>query len=175
MVFSYQTNSFEKRDKTFNLHKYTDKHEHLFEALVAYMKDLKAKLRLLGVKCTNLIKLEDYRKQQLFNYLGNPKKIEEALEVEKNSADHIRSLMRSDVAERGQYLCPICSEMVDCKGNVALFNKHVDRCLSKGVEVQNVIQDEDGTKMKVKSHQDKSTKKVKGQKKGGTLTEFMKK
>jgi uncharacterized protein YlaN (UPF0358 family) len=65
-------------------------------------------------------------------YLSNPKKLQEAVEVEKNSADHIKSLMRSEVADKGKYMCPICSEMVDCKGNISLFNRHVDRCLNKG-------------------------------------------
>ena len=40
--------------------------------------------------------------------------------------------MRNEVVDKGKFMCPICSESVDCKGNVSLFNKHVDRCLSKG-------------------------------------------
>lgn len=44
--------------------------------------------------------------------------------------------MRSEVAEIGKYLCPVCCENVDCKGNISLFNKHVDRCLTKGETVE---------------------------------------
>ena len=76
VIFTYQTNNFERRDKTFNLLKYTDKQEPLFEATINFLKSIKSKMRLLGVKCNNLIKIEDFKKQQLFSYLGNPKKID---------------------------------------------------------------------------------------------------
>ena len=79
-MFTYQTNSFERRDKTFNLPKYTDKPEPLFDAAIGFMKSLKCKIRLLGIKCNHLIKIEEFKKQQLFNYLNNPKKLDEALE-----------------------------------------------------------------------------------------------
>lgn len=78
------------------------------------------------------MKVEDYKKQQLLSFLGNSKKVNEAIEAEKNSADHIKSLMRSEVAEKGKYMCPICNEFIDCKGNITMFNRHVDRCLNKG-------------------------------------------
>lgn len=55
------------------------------------------------------MKVEDYKKQQLLSFLGNSKKVNEAIEAEKNSADHIKSLMRSEVAEKGKYMCPICN------------------------------------------------------------------
>jgi hypothetical protein len=77
VVLSFQTHSFEKRDKTFNLLKYTDKDSDLFEPLTQYLKANKNKYRLLGVKCNSLIKTEDFRKQQLMNYLNNPKKVKE--------------------------------------------------------------------------------------------------
>lgn len=32
--------------------------------------------------------------------------------------------------EKGKYLCPICNEHIECKGNLAIFNKHVDKCLT---------------------------------------------
>ena len=76
VVFTYQTNSFERRDKTFNLLKYTDKQEPLFDATIDFLKSIKSKIRLLGVKCNHMIKIEDFKKQQLFNYLGNQKKID---------------------------------------------------------------------------------------------------
>lgn len=75
VVMSYQTHNFEKRDKTFNLLKYTDKGEDLFDSLIAFLKSIKSKLRLLGVKCSALMKSEDYRKQQLISFLNNPKKL----------------------------------------------------------------------------------------------------
>jgi len=77
VVLSFQTHSFEKRDKTFNLLKYTDKDLDLFDPLIQYLKANKNKYRLLGVKCSSLIKTEDFRKQQLLNYLNNPKKVKE--------------------------------------------------------------------------------------------------
>ncbi len=40
--------------------------------------------------------------------------------------------MRSDIIEKGKYLCPVCNEYIDCKGNLSLFNKHVDKCLNGG-------------------------------------------
>lgn len=67
------------------------------------------------------------------NYLNNPKKIQQSMQLEKNSVEHVKSLMRNEVVEKGKYLCPICSEFLDCKGNLSLFNKHVDRCLSGSV------------------------------------------
>lgn len=82
------------------------------------------------MKCSSLIKNEDYRKQQLMSFLNNPKKLKESMNEEKNSVDHIKSLMRSDIIEKGKYLCPICNEYIDCKGNLSIFNKHVDRCLN---------------------------------------------
>jgi nucleotidyltransferase/DNA polymerase involved in DNA repair len=56
VVMSYQTHNFEKRDKTFNLLKYTDKSDELYEPLITFLKSIKTKLRLLGVKCTSLLK-----------------------------------------------------------------------------------------------------------------------
>lgn len=56
VVFTFQTHNFEKRDKTFNLLKYTDKAAELFEPLIGHLKGLKSKVRLLGVKCSSLIK-----------------------------------------------------------------------------------------------------------------------
>lgn len=79
VVLSYQTHNFEKRDKTFNLAKYTEKQEPLFEATIAFLRSNKFKLRLLGVRCTSLLRIEDYKKQQLINYLNNPKKVQENL------------------------------------------------------------------------------------------------
>ena len=81
VVLTYKNYSFEKKDKTFNLVKYTDQKEPLFDAVINFMKSLNIKIRLLGIKCTNLIKVEQFKKQQLFNYLGNPKKVEQAMEV----------------------------------------------------------------------------------------------
>lgn len=96
-----------------------------------FLKANKFKLRLLGVRCTSLIRVEDYKKQQLVSYLSNPKKVREPEEAEKNSADHIKSLMRSQVVEIGKYICPVCSDVIDCKGNISIFNRHVDKCLTK--------------------------------------------
>lgn len=44
-------------------------------------------------------------------------------------------MMRSDVVEKGKFLCPICNDYVECKGNIAMFNKHVDKCLNMGETV----------------------------------------
>ena len=38
--------------------------------------------------------------------------------------------MRDEVADKGKFLCPICNELVEAKGNISLFNKHVDKCLT---------------------------------------------
>ncbi len=89
--------------------KYTDQQELFFEAIIKFLRSNKFKLRLLGVRCSSLMKVEDYKKQQLLSFLGNSKKVNEAIEAEKNSADHIKSLMRSEVAEKGKYMCPICN------------------------------------------------------------------
>ena len=89
--------------------------------------------------------------------------------------------MRNDVAEKGKYLCPICSQMVDCKGNISLFNKHVDKCLTKDSsnpsrDGQNVMQVESELEVEVKSATNRSTKKEKSKKGGnGSLTQFLKK
>ena len=58
VVLTYKNYSFEKKDKTFNLVKYTDQKEPLFDAVINFLKSLKIKIRLLGIKCTNLIKVE---------------------------------------------------------------------------------------------------------------------
>jgi hypothetical protein len=64
------------------------------------------------------------------HYINNPKKIREQKEEEKNSIDHVKTLMKSDLVEKGKFLCPICSEYIECKGNITRFNKHVDLCLT---------------------------------------------
>lgn len=161
VVFSYQTNSFEKRDKTFNLPKYTDQHSALFQTTGAFLKSNKFKLRLLGVRCSSLMRVEDYKKQQLVNYLSNPKKVREAQEGETNSAEHIKSLMRSEVVEVGKYVCPICSEPINCKGNITMFNKHVDKCLVGGEGEGPSVEPE----AEVKSTGSRATKKTRPVKK----------
>ena len=89
--------------------------------------------------------------------------------------------MRNEVAEKGQYLCPICNAMVDCKGNISLFNRHVDKCLTKDQSEANNpnpnMELEGNDLLEVKSAPAKSGKKVQGRKgKGtGTLTAFLKK
>jgi hypothetical protein len=52
------------------------------------------------------------------------------MENSKDSVHHIKNMMRSDVIEKGKFLCPICNQYVDCKGNISMFNKHVDKCLN---------------------------------------------
>jgi len=38
--------------------KYTDKKQDLLQAVVAFMRTIKNKVRLLGIKCTSLVKAE---------------------------------------------------------------------------------------------------------------------
>ena len=100
------------------------------------------------------------------------------METEVNSIDHIKKLMRSDVAEAGKYLCPICNEMIDCKGNVALFNKHVDKCLIQSEKLHNPTNtvDNNDNKSEGVSVKSKTTKTTKSKKSPtSTLTDFFKK
>ena len=86
--------------------------------------------------------------------------------------------MRNEVAEVGKYLCPICNDMIDCKGNVALFYKHVDKCLfqSEKTNNQHTTGDNNDNKSEGISVQSRTTKKPKS-KKGSTstLTDYFKK
>ena len=89
-------------------------------------------------------------------------------------------MMRNDVAEKGKFLCPICNDMVDCKGNISLFNKHVDKCLSKdetaNPQAQNAMEDEGNNQDEVRSAPPRTNKKGKSKKAGdGTLTGFISK
>jgi hypothetical protein len=36
------------------------------------------------------------------------------------------------------FFCPICNEEIDCKGNLAAFNRHIDRCMSKDFKEKNL-------------------------------------
>jgi hypothetical protein len=60
--------------------KYSHKHQDLLEPILGFLHTIKGKLRLLGVKCSSLIKADEYKKQQLVNYLNNPKKLKETIE-----------------------------------------------------------------------------------------------
>jgi hypothetical protein len=28
-----------------------------------------------------------------------------------------------------EFCCPICDKQIDCKGNLAAFNRHIDKCM----------------------------------------------
>jgi hypothetical protein len=78
--------------------------------------------------------------------------------------------MRNEVIEAGKFLCPICNEQIDCKGNVTLFNKHVDKCLVQSEKASNPqTVDQFENKSEPRSLQSKSTKNAKS-KKGSTAT-----
>ena len=69
--------------------------------------------------------------------------------------------------------------MIDCKGNVSLFNKHVDKCLSndKNNETANRMEPEADLEAEVRSVQTKSTKRGRPKKGGGNgnLAQFLQK
>jgi len=85
--------------------------------------------------------------------------------------------MRNDVAETGKFLCPICNEMIDCKGNVTIFNKHVDKCLIQGENTNNPepTVDKNDIKSEARSVQSKSTRPKSKKGATATLTEYFKK
>lgn len=60
---------------------------------------VKGKLRLLGVRCTSLIRAEDHYRDSLLSYLQNDKK----------SSDGGTEAIQSELTERGKILCPICA------------------------------------------------------------------
>lgn len=57
ITISYQTHTFQKHDKSFSLDHYTNKKKDIWDIVEKVSKDIKygTKLRLLGVRCTNLI------------------------------------------------------------------------------------------------------------------------
>lgn len=57
VTVSYQTHTFQKHDKSQTIDKYTNKKKDLWDVVEKVIKDIKygTKLRLLGVRCTNLM------------------------------------------------------------------------------------------------------------------------
>lgn len=59
-VFSYQDESYEKKDKIFNLDGFCKEKEVLvktvFDKLISVIKS--KKIRLLGIRCTHLMKID---------------------------------------------------------------------------------------------------------------------
>ena len=73
---SYQSESYERKDKTFKLPKYTSSKEAFYEATINFFKaNMHERYRLLGIRCSALMREEDVKKQSIVNFLnGNDKK-----------------------------------------------------------------------------------------------------
>jgi hypothetical protein len=67
---------YSKKDKTFNLNKYTSSKADLVEPILPYLEEYlderKEKVRLVGVRCTSILKVEELKKNQLDKYLMKP-------------------------------------------------------------------------------------------------------
>ncbi len=76
VVLTYQNEMYSKKDKTFNISKYTSSKSELVERILPYLQEYleerNEKVRLLGVRCTSILKVEDLKKIQLDKYLCKP-------------------------------------------------------------------------------------------------------
>lgn len=71
-VFSYQDENYEKKDKTFNLDGYSKDKDVFSKTTKNYLLSViaKKKIRLIGVRCSQLMKIEEWKKKSLQNYFA---------------------------------------------------------------------------------------------------------
>lgn len=77
VVFSYHSENYEKKDKSFRLDKYTTDKNELLSPILKFLNDSiiasRRKIRLLGVRCTQIIKAEDWKRKSLQSYFAREK------------------------------------------------------------------------------------------------------
>ena len=114
VVFSYQTEAFGRKDKSFRLERYTADKAVMVEQVLTYVRELAGqRIRLIGLRCSSIIRADELRKMQIDKYLGD--------KGEKNDEGPVM-----------EYFCPICSKDISCAGNLAAFNRHIDKCMEEG-------------------------------------------
>lgn len=130
----------------------------------------------MGVRCNAIMRAEDYRKKQISSYFSK-KGGEEEMAQEESELASLKKMVRNELQEKGKYFCPICSQDIDCKGNIAVFNRHIDKCLNASGPKQMVTEDRSSpsTGKKVPRANSVAEKIKKSKEKSGLMTFLRKK
>ena len=155
VVLSYQLENYDKKDKSFKLEKYTTESTEFISPLLKYLRENillpKKKIRLLGARCSQIIKADEWKRKSLQNYFAR-EKIKTSYEGDEEG--NKQAIMLQEIKEVSEYLCPVCNQVIECMKNLARFNRHVDKCLSGTVEPKTETQPEKGNKQKDKMETD---------------------
>ncbi len=85
------------------------------------------------MRCTSILKVEELKKNQLDKYLMKPGEQEEGKRKEHKMFGAML-----------EFWCPICEKEIDCRGNLAAFNRHIDKCMMGEVEKEKQEKQEKG-------------------------------
>lgn len=168
ITVSYQSHTFQKHDKSHTIDKYTNKKKDLWDVVEKVIKEIKygTKLRLLGVRCTNLMSEEDFKKNTLEAYFKKPstlsiseqadrhtdkptnKATEKTTDLQlsdqeqppKSDTNSVISNRNSEVQKN--FECPVCNKVIECRGNYSKFDRHINKCLQEQINPIEMPQDE---------------------------------
>ena len=152
ITLSFQTQNFERRDKSQTLDTYVSEKKELLDIVTKLLnKEVKygTKLRLLGVRCTNLLGVDENKKNTLHAYFsktmaGVPQSnkptigiIQEEIpgvEQEPDQQNRQKSNASDNSDNRSKSVqrdfdCPVCGKTIECRGNYSKFERHSNVCL----------------------------------------------